>query len=86
MHGKYFVIRALYQTCKGIVRNFPMWLSTPISNPKIWGSAEQKAYGDPHTRPFFLPSPSKNGKKSLGTRLQYIYIIQSRYAQRFIVP
>ena len=50
---------------KIFVRNFPLWLSTPINNPPKSGDQQnKKAYKDPPD--LFLPSPSKNGKKRSG--------------------
>ena len=64
MHDKYFVIHALYQTCKGICRNFPVWLSTPINNPPKSGDQQnKKGYGDP---PDLFSAVTKQKRKKAG--------------------
>ena len=55
-----FIIRALYQTCKG---SYSLEISLCgyqhlLTIPKIWGSAEQKPHGDPPD-PFFRRHQTK---------------------------
>ena len=50
-------------------RSYALYLSTPISNPQIWGSAEQKSLWR-SIRPFSRRHQTKTEKSGLGTRLQ----------------
>ena len=52
---------------KVFVRNFPVWLSTPINNPQNLGPDQQnkKAYGDPPD-PFSTVTKQKRKKAVWG--------------------